>query len=88
MQELVYVFELLERLTVCKSVIAHLAARKETRWNSFAEHVEDVLRFCPGTLISLGSDGKAEIKDQRCWGCTSCLKECPVQAIEMFLRGY
>ncbi len=40
MQELVYVFELLERLTVCKSVIAHLAARKETRWNSFAEHTD------------------------------------------------
>lgn len=43
-------------------------------------------KVCPGTLISLGSDGKAEIKrPERCWGCTSCLKECPVQAIEMFL---
>lgn len=38
MQELVYLLELRERLTLCKSVIAHLAARKETRWHSFAEH--------------------------------------------------
>ena len=37
-QELMYIYELKERLTVCKSVIAHLAARKETRWHSFAEN--------------------------------------------------
>ena len=36
-QELMYICELKERLTVCKSVIAHLRARKETRWHSFAE---------------------------------------------------
>ncbi len=36
-QELVYILELLERLTLCRSVIAHLGARKETRWHSFAE---------------------------------------------------
>ena len=29
-----------ERLTVCKSVIAHLAARHETRWHSFAENTD------------------------------------------------
>lgn len=40
MQELIYIFELLERLTLCRSVIAHLAARKETRWHSFAEHTD------------------------------------------------
>ena len=40
MQELVYILELKERLTVCKSVIAHLAARKETRWHSFAENMD------------------------------------------------
>jgi len=39
-QELVYILELLERLTLCKSVIAHLRARKETRWHSFAEHTD------------------------------------------------
>ena len=38
LQELMYIYELKERLTVCKSVIAHLAARKETRWHSFAEN--------------------------------------------------
>lgn len=39
-QELVYILELLERLTLCRSVIAHLGARKETRWHSFAEHTD------------------------------------------------
>ena len=39
-QELMYVCELKERLTVCKSVIAHLRARKETRWHSFAENLD------------------------------------------------
>lgn len=38
-QELMYICELKERLTVCKSVIAHLRARKETRWHSFAENL-------------------------------------------------
>ncbi|MGC4018674.1 MAG: adenylyl-sulfate reductase subunit alpha [Muricomes sp.] len=40
MQELIYILELQERLTLCKSVIAHLSARKETRWHSFAEHTD------------------------------------------------
>lgn len=39
-QELMYICELKERLTVCKSVIAHLRARKETRWHSFAENLD------------------------------------------------
>ena len=39
-QELMYVYELRERLTVCRSVIAHLKARKETRWHSFAENLD------------------------------------------------
>ena len=30
----------LERLTVCLTVIAHLRARKETRWHSFAENLD------------------------------------------------
>lgn len=38
MRELLYVFELRERLVLCRSVIAHLAARKETRWRSFGEN--------------------------------------------------
>lgn len=39
-QELMYIYELRERLIVCRSVIAHLKARKETRWHSFAENLD------------------------------------------------
>ena len=35
-----YIYELKERITVCKSVIAHLATRHETRWHSFAENLD------------------------------------------------
>ena len=38
--ELMFVYELRERLTVCLSVIAHLRDRKETRWHSFAENLD------------------------------------------------
>lgn len=38
--ELLFVYELRERLTVCKVLIAHLRARKETRWHSFAENLD------------------------------------------------
>lgn len=38
--ELMFVYELKERLTVCLSVIAHLRDRKETRWHSFAENLD------------------------------------------------
>ena len=40
MHELMFIYELNERLTVCLSVIAHLGARKETRWHSFAENLD------------------------------------------------
>ena len=40
LQELMYIYELRERLTVCRSVIAHLKARHETRWHSFAENLD------------------------------------------------
>jgi len=40
MQGLAYILELRERLTLCRSVIAHLATRKETRWHCFAEHTD------------------------------------------------
>lgn len=40
MHELMFVYELKERLTVCKVLIAHLRARKETRWHSFAENLD------------------------------------------------
>ena len=38
--ELMFIYELRERLTVCLSVIAHLDARHETRWHSFAENLD------------------------------------------------
>ena len=40
MHELLFAYELKERLVVCKSVIAHLRSRKETRWHSFNENLD------------------------------------------------
>lgn len=41
---------------------------------------------CPGSLIKIGSDDKAFIKYPKdCWGCTSCVKECPAHAVRFFL---
>ena len=39
MDDLLQIYEIKERMTVCFSVIAHLLARKETRWHSFAENM-------------------------------------------------
>lgn len=38
--DLLRIYEIRERLTVCRSVIAHLKERKETRWHSFAENMD------------------------------------------------
>ena len=38
--DLLRIYEIRERLTVCRSVIAHLKARRETRWHSFAENMD------------------------------------------------
>ena len=38
--ELMFVYELKERLTVCQVLLEHLKARKETRWHSFAENLD------------------------------------------------
>jgi adenylylsulfate reductase subunit A len=57
MHELMFVYELKERLVVCKSVITHLRARKETRWHSFAENLdypeksEDWLKYVNSKLV-------------------------------------
>ena len=41
--------------------------------------------ICPGNLFNI-SEGKAVMSYPKdCWGCVSCVKECPVQAIEFFL---
>lgn len=38
--ELLKIFELKERLLICRVLIEHLLARKETRWHSFAENLD------------------------------------------------
>ncbi len=44
------------------------------------------VRICPGDLIVRKENGKACIVEQRdCWACAACVKECPVQAIELRL---
>lgn len=40
MDDLLRIYEVKERLVVCQVVIAHLLARKETRWHSFAENAD------------------------------------------------
>ena len=40
MHELLFAYELKERLLVCKALIAHLKSRKETRWHSFNENLD------------------------------------------------
>ena len=47
--------------------------------------MEDVLRFVQELLYLWEVTESRNKRPERCWGCTSCLKECPVQAIEMFL---
>ena len=42
--------------------------------------------ICPGNLIYSDSEQKAFIKYPKdCWGCAACVKECPVQAIFLYL---
>ena len=63
MHELMKIFELKERLVLSKSLIAHLEARKETRWHSFAENAdypqkdEKWLKYVNSKLVN----GKLEI---------------------------
>ncbi len=40
MDDLLRIYEIRERLIVCRTVIAHLLARKETRWHIFAENID------------------------------------------------
>ena len=43
-------------------------------------------QVCPGTLIGMDSDGKAcMLYPKDCWGCASCIKECPFEAISYYL---
>lgn len=62
--ELMFVYELKERLTVCQVLIEHLKARKETRWHSFAENLDypeksdEWLKYVNTRKV----DGKIEVK--------------------------
>ncbi|MBD8950398.1 MAG: adenylylsulfate reductase, partial [Blautia obeum] len=40
MHELLFAYELKERLLVCQVLIEHLKNRKETRWHSFNENLD------------------------------------------------
>lgn len=40
MREVVSIYELKDRLLISKALIAHLKARKETRWHSFGENLD------------------------------------------------
>lgn len=63
MHELMFAYELKERLTVCLSLIEHLKARKETRWHSFDENLDypeksdEWLKY----VNSVKKDGKIQI---------------------------
>ncbi len=45
------------------------------------------VRVCPGDLLYKGDqDGQSMVRDPRdCWDCAACVKECPRQAIEIYL---
>lgn len=63
MDELVHIYELRERLTVCRVLIAHLRARQETRWPGFAvntDHPEKDEAF-EHYINSIWHDGRPEV---------------------------
>lgn len=59
LQELMLIYQLKERLLLCKSLIAHLSGRKETRWHSFHEHLDypdkDPEFFCYVNSVLVGN---------------------------------
>ncbi|MBO5460130.1 MAG: adenylylsulfate reductase, partial [Lachnospira sp.] len=63
MDDLLRIYELKERLVVCRVVIAHLLARKETRWHSFAENADYPEKSADWEkyVNSRMKDGKVEI---------------------------
>lgn len=63
MFDLLHVYEVKERLTVCRVLIAHMLARKETRWHTFGENADHPQQAEEG-LIYVNSrmrDGNVEI---------------------------
>lgn len=57
-RELVFIYELKNRLTVCTVLIAHLLGRKETRWHTFGEYLDypaldsDGLHFVNSRMVN------------------------------------
>ena len=47
------------------------------------------INICPGNIIRINDSGKAYLKRKEdCWSCVSCVKECPVSAIELKLTEW
>jgi adenylylsulfate reductase subunit A len=63
MDDLLRIYELKERLVVCQALIAHLAARRETRWHSFGEYTDYPEKSQKGECYvnSRMRDGRIEI---------------------------
>ena len=64
MHELMLIFEVIDRLFVCKVLIRHLEERKETRWRAFQENKDypkkddkNFLKF----INSIYQDGQIKI---------------------------
>lgn len=63
--DLMKIYELRERLIVCRVLIAHLKARKETRWpvfNSNSDHPEKSEKYRNVFVNSVYKDGEIKIK--------------------------
>lgn len=44
------------------------------------------MKVCPGDLFFRDHTGLTSLRDANdCWDCSACIKECPRQAIEMYL---
>ena len=63
MRELLQIFEVIDRLYVCKVLIVHLLERKETRWKCYGENADyplkddNLLKYVNSIYI----DGKVKI---------------------------
>lgn len=65
-----------------------MTARINTlRCNGCGDALEPLCaKVCPGNLLYRDGSHKCAIRDPRdCWDCSACIKECPRQAIEMYL---
>jgi adenosine phosphosulfate reductase beta subunit len=52
------------------------------------DHLDEpfCIEICPGNLIYKSKKANIKIRDEKaCWDCGACIKECPKQAISMYL---